>query len=259
MLNLSQKKVSQQKIEAQKQKPQTIIDVTPTKGILQDVPSRLDTKLASAGASILAASQVISPIQAQPTEQALAQPTATTTTTTQASAQAQPSLFFQKPVTTTVQTTVQKTKTKTKPKAKVILKPKTKLKLPLLPPGVKNTPTVKKLMKLRQKGRGVNIQVGMKIGRERIIAKNLDPFTAVKKARKFVDRNIEASYRLIPSGKKATGRKSKPQNVGRKFRPSKVNPLFVVEKKKFRLDSPGERRQIKIGKKTVKKRKKKKK
>lgn len=115
-----------------------------------------------------------------------------------------------------------------------------------LPAGVEGTKTVKALRKFGNKG--VNVVTGMMLGKQRIIARNLPPFKALKKAREYVDRNIEASFKLVPSGKKYRGKDIKPFNVGMKFRPSKRDPLFVVEKRKFRLDSPMEKRQIKIAK-----------
>jgi len=71
------------------------------------------------------------------------------------------------------------------------------------------------------------------------------PFKALKFGRNYVDKNIAASFRLKKSGKKTKKKDIKPFNVGNKFRPSKRNVLIVVEKRKFRLDSPTEKRQIK--------------
>ena len=118
--------------------------------------------------------------------------------------------------------------------------------IPKLPKGVESTLLVKTL---QGKGKqGFNIITGMKIGKQEIIGKNLPAFRALKKASKFVDKNIQASFKLVPTGKKAKTKDIKPFNVGIKFRPSKRDPLFVVEKRKFRLDSPFEVRQIKQAK-----------
>ncbi len=122
-------------------------------------------------------------------------------------------------------------------------------KLPIkIPSGLENTPTLRALLTLRKKGLGVDV-VSRKKGKEVTIFKNLNPFVASKKAQKFVDKNIAAAYTLRPSGKKATGKKEKPINIGRKFVASKKNPLFINEKRKFRLDSFTEKRQIKRRKK----------
>ncbi len=121
-------------------------------------------------------------------------------------------------------------------------KPKPKLKKIIIPKGVSRTKLVKALVKLNKQG--VNVVVGMG-KKEKIIARNLPPFKALKKGRDFVDENIAASFRLKKTGKKTGKKDIKPFNVGKKFRPSKRNVLFLVEKRKFRLDSPTERRQIK--------------
>ena len=123
----------------------------------------------------------------------------------------------------------------------------TKLKKPIpfkLPKGVKQTDLIKAIQKLGKKN-AVNIIVGMKIGKRKTIGKNLPPFKAMKKAQRFVDKNIQASYLLKPTGKKSKQKDLKPFNASFKFRPSKVNPLFQVERKRFRLDSPTEVKQLK--------------
>ena len=165
---------------------------------------------------------------------------------------AQPSLLAQE------LTPIQKTPTRQRP-------PGTPtppgIKIPL-PPGVSGTPLVNTLSRMKARGRGVDVIVGINQKKRKVIARNVQPFTGLKIGRRYTDRNLEASFKLKRSGKKATGKKTKPFNVGPKFRSSKVNPLFIVEKKKYRLDMPGERRQIKLtqnGKKKLSKRKKKKK
>ena len=123
-----------------------------------------------------------------------------------------------------------------------------------LPSGVSRTKTIKALTSLGKQG--VDIITGLKERKKRILRKNLPAFKALKFARGYVDRNIEASFNLVPSGKKAKGKDIKPFNVGIKFRPSKVNPLFLVEKSRFRLDHPQERAQIKRARRKTRRRKK---
>lgn len=122
-----------------------------------------------------------------------------------------------------------------------------------IPKGVSRTKTIKALAKLGKQG--VDIITGLKERKKRILKKNLPAFKALKFGREFVDKNIEASFRLVPSGKKAKGKDIKPFNVGIKFRPSKVNPLFLVEKRRFRLDSPFEKAQIKRARRVTPKKK----
>ncbi|KKN18650.1 hypothetical protein LCGC14_0953650 [marine sediment metagenome] len=114
-----------------------------------------------------------------------------------------------------------------------------------LPKGVKQTDLIRAIQKLGKKN-AVDIIVGMKLKKRKVIGKRLPPFKALRKAQKFVDKNIEASFLLKPTGKKSKQKDIKPFNASFKFRPSKVNPLFQVERRKFRLDSPTEVRQLKI-------------
>lgn len=139
-------------------------------------------------------------------------------------------------------------------KAKVGIPPKAP-PVVKLPTGIEKTKLVKKLVKLRKQG--VNVIVGMG-KKQRIVAKNLPPFKALKFGRDFVDKNIAASFRLKKSGKKTKKKDIKPFNVGNKFRPSKRDPLFIVEKRFARLDSPQERLQIKLARKGRKRKTKKK-
>lgn len=122
------------------------------------------------------------------------------------------------------------------------------LKLKSFPISTQETPTYRKLMALRQANQGVDVVVGMQIRKKRKIANNLPPFMALKKAQEYVDKNIEASFKLVKSGKKTNRKDIAPFNVGFKFRPSKTNPLYVVEKRAYRLDSPREKLQIKQSK-----------
>lgn len=124
--------------------------------------------------------------------------------------------------------------------------------IPKIPEGVSKTALVSALSKLGKQG--VDVLVGLKKEKQRLLFKGLPPFKALKKARRFVDQNIEASFSLVPTGKITKKKDIKPFNVGMKFRPSKTNPLFVVEKRKFRLDSPTERRQLKAARRRKRKR-----
>ena len=85
----------------------------------------------------------------------------------------------------------------------------------------------------------------MKIKKQRKIASNLPPFRALKKASQFVDKNIQASFRLKVNPKPPKKKDIPAFNIGKKFRPSKKNVLFNVEKRKFRLDNPLEIKQLK--------------
>lgn len=152
--------------------------------------------------------------------------------------------------TITITVPIIKTITKGIPKVRTRIKtiPRIQKALPKfkLPPNtIIATPTSVELLNIRSEGRGVNVVVGQKLKRQKVIASNVHPFTGAKIGSRFVDRNIEASYKLIETKKKAGGKKTKPFNIGRKFRASRRNPLFIVERRKFRLDMRTERKQIK--------------
>ena len=179
--------------------------------------------------------------------------------TTQVDLLVQGQTFFQP--TKEVERLAEETKTKQKaaqalfsslvstqrPISKEIVRAKPKKPIPIfkLPKGVKQTDLIRAIQKLGKKN-AVDIIVGMKLKKRKVIGKRLPPFKALKKAQKFVDKNIEASFLLKPTGKKSKIKDIKPFNASFKFRPSKVNPLFQVERRKFRLDSPTEVRQLKI-------------
>ncbi len=132
-------------------------------------------------------------------------------------------------------------KQKLKLQRQTIKIPPTKIKVKVppiikIPADVSKTKLVKALIKIKRK-QGIDVVVGMG-KKQKIIAKNLPPFKALKFGRDFVDKNIAASFRLRKSGKKTKKKDIKPFNIGNKFRPSKRNVLFLVEKRKFRLDSP---------------------
>ncbi|HEC39994.1 hypothetical protein LCGC14_0509480 [marine sediment metagenome] len=147
-------------------------------------------------------------------------------------------------------TTIQKQKLKQIRKARLRIPKKIKRRLPGVPiikpiklPKFQPTKLTRAIKKLGKK-KAVDIIVGMKTGRQRVIGRGLPPYRALKKARRFVDENIEASFRLKPTGKKPKRKDISPFNIGIKFRGSKRNPLFQVEKRRFRLDFFGERRQL---------------
>ena len=109
---------------------------------------------------------------------------------------------------------------------------------------VVDTRLIKAIQKLGKKG--VDVIVGQRLGRQKTIGKNLPKYKALRKAQRFVDSNIEASYLLKISGKKAKGKDIKSFNPSFKFRSSKAKPLFVVERRKFRLDHTQEVRQLNL-------------
>ena len=116
------------------------------------------------------------------------------------------------------------------------------------PPSLGNEKLISKLKKIAAQGKSVDIVTGMKINRKKTIGKNLPPFKALKLASEYVDRNIEASFRLKVNPKPPKVKDIPKYNPGRKFRPSKRDTLYVVERKQFRLDMPGEKRGIKKSK-----------
>lgn len=138
------------------------------------------------------------------------------------------------------------------PKIIPAIKPFPKVIKPLkkfrLPKGVTSTPTTKALRMLG-KG-GVNILVGQKPSKQKIIGKNMAAFRALKKGLKFIDNTLDASFQLLPTGKKAKRIDIKPFNIGSRFRASKRDPKIIVEKKAFRLSSPKERKDIQFFRKT---------
>lgn len=105
------------------------------------------------------------------------------------------------------------------------------------------------------KGKSVDIQVGGATkGRPiRILKKNIAPKRAWNLAQRFIDKNIEASYKLIPNPKAPKKKDIRNIKTSGKFRRSKRSILFQVEKRRFRLDSPTEKRQIKQSKRRKKK------
>ena len=129
---------------------------------------------------------------------------------------------------------------------------KSRLKTPPPPPTIipeSQSKTIQALAKLKKQGKSVNILVGMQRKKMKILERNLPPFLALKKASEYVDRNIEASFRLVPSSKIPKITDIKEFKMSKKFRPSKRSALWLVEKPSFRLDSATEKKQIKQAKK----------
>ena len=113
-----------------------------------------------------------------------------------------------------------------------------------LPKGVKQTDLIRAIQKLG-KTKSVDIIVGLKRKKQRTIGKNLPPFSALKKAQRFVDSNLDASFRLKVNKKSPKKKDISAFNISPKFRTSKTNPFFNVEKRKFRLDTSSEVFQLK--------------
>ncbi len=121
--------------------------------------------------------------------------------------------------------------------------PKIIIKVPKLTPGqVKLRKAIKKLGKKK----AVDVLVGLKVGKRKVIARGLPPYRAIRKGQSFTDRNIQASYVLRPTGKRPKKKDIPPFQTSFKFRQSKTNPFFQVEKRKFRLDHPREVSQLKL-------------
>lgn len=129
-----------------------------------------------------------------------------------------------------------------RPPKKIILVPAPPFIPPKLPKGVESTPTVKALSILG--GKGVNIVVGQEPKKQKVIGKNMAAFRALKKGLKFIDNTLDASFRLVSTGKKAKRIDIKPFNIGSRFRASKRDPKIIVERRFARLSSPKERRDI---------------
>lgn len=93
------------------------------------------------------------------------------------------------------------------------------------------------------KGAGVNVTTGT--GKKtKTIYRNLPPFMALKRGSEYIKRNIEASFKLVKSGKMPRQKDVRAFNLGKMFRSGKKDPLRIVEKRKYRLDTPTERAQI---------------
>lgn len=127
----------------------------------------------------------------------------------------------------------------------------TKPGIPIVPIPQLSEKSKKRIRKAlaKLKGKAVNVSVGMEKGKKKIIYKKLPPKLALKKAQKYVDENIEASFKLVKTKGKPKRRDISTVSLSHKFRLSKRDPLYQVEKKEYRLDSPKESKQISLGKK----------
>ncbi len=83
--------------------------------------------------------------------------------------------------------------------------------------------------------------VGLQRQKRKKLGKPLPAFKALKKAQRHVDKHISASFKLKPLAKRTKRKDIAPRNIGFKFRTSKTNPLFLVERVKHRIDSPFEK------------------
>lgn len=119
--------------------------------------------------------------------------------------------------------------------------------LPRLPIGGDQfAATRRALVELRS---GVNVIVG-KGKKEKIVARNLPPNLALRTGVQRISKNITASFILRTSGRQATRSDIGRFRPGNQFRPGKRDPLRVVEKRQFRLDTPTEIAQIKSARKS---------
>lgn len=138
-----------------------------------------------------------------------------------------------------------------KPKAKP--QPKTIPKVPVVVP----KPSAAKTARLRSalkkiKGQGVDVVVG--IGKKKkVVAKNLPHNRAIKRGKTYTDKNKEASFKLRPTGKKPKVKDIPRQLIGGKFRAGKRDALRIVEKRKYRMDTKTETKQIRARRRRKKK------
>lgn len=119
-------------------------------------------------------------------------------------------------------------------------------------PGDAFAPTREALSRIQG---GVNVIVG-KGKKRKIVARNLPKNLALRTGVKRISKNITASFILRPSGKRTSRQDIGRFRPGPKFRPGKQDPLRIVEKRQFRLDSPSEISQIKKARKSKPKRRK---
>lgn len=155
----------------------------------------------------------------------------------------------QRQTTTTITPQITTTKTPTIPR----VPPPIKIPIvPFIPLSTNGSGTVKDLLE-KFKGQGFNVVTG--VGKKRrVIGRNLPAFRALKLGTEYTSRNIEASFKLVKSGKTTKSKDIKPFKLSGMFRPGKKDPLRIVEKRRYRLDSPLERAQIKRSRKRKRKR-----
>jgi hypothetical protein len=114
------------------------------------------------------------------------------------------------------------------------------------PPGVPRKPTevLRSAIKKLEGKQGFDVVVG--IGKKRkTIARNLPENKAINIGAEHITKNIRASFKLKPTGKKPKGKDVARINLdSATFRPSRTDPLRVVERKTKRLNVPKETSQI---------------
>lgn len=109
---------------------------------------------------------------------------------------------------------------------------------PVVPPTGDVTLLRSALAKL--KGQGVDVIVGTK-SFKKTIAKNVPRFVGLEKGLANLEQTFASTLQLKPTGKKPKGTdKGSFSFDPRKFRPSKKDPLNIVERKEFRLDTKEE-------------------
>lgn len=101
---------------------------------------------------------------------------------------------------------------------------------------------------------GVNVVVGMG-SKKKVIARDLPKNRGLKTGLDFIQKNIQASFKLESTGRSARGSDIARPLVSNMFRLGKNDPLRIVEKKQFRLDSGSEISQIMSAKKRSPKKK----
>ena len=152
-------------------------------------------------------------------------------------------IFFVASKTIQRQARRQRRRQRVRIKVKPRVKPTPPIKIPKLP---KAQDKLRKAIQVLGKKKAVDVLVGLKVGKRKVIARGLPPYRAIRKGQLFTDRNLAASYVLRPTGKTPKKKDIKPFTTSFKFRQSKTNPFFQVEKRKFRLDHPREVSQLKL-------------
>jgi hypothetical protein len=136
-------------------------------------------------------------------------------------------------------------------------KAKTIKQLKLLITKVGETKLKKALAKAKSKNQSFDIVTGVTKKTRKLVAKRLPPNRALRFAQRHVDKNIAASFKLKLNRKPPIKKDIAKPKLSRKFTVSKTDPTFLKEISKYRLDSPSERRQLKLAKRIAKQKKKK--
>ena len=130
---------------------------------------------------------------------------------------------------------------------------KTRFKIPKPFPKLKPTPKKKKVERLIKVKRKVTPFIKQKPSRENKFKKFGKP-TTLPKAKKRLLKELGSSLRASGFLQDAKGNRIKPRSLPREFRFSKNKrtPKIIVERRKFRLDSPQEKSSIQQAKKLAK-------